>query len=133
MFSTLFGEGVTLFEMKRPLNILYHPSAMIIDLFTSLLNKYELGMMTKFMDASRMIIGTTKLTSESGFEEWILIKTPTKPVINSKNQDKTVIWMLTLFVLRLFLFDSSDNASLKNLSFSSLKSTKDYPFIAFVV
>ena len=104
--ESLFNAGPTRFEAMRPLTQVYQPSAMIPLFLTSSLKMYVLGIMMKFRQVSKITIIEIRSGLDSGLK---FTPRHTKPAMNSKDHEITVIWRLTLFVLRRLSFELSDN------------------------
>ena len=107
--ESLFNAGPTRFEAMRPLTQVYQPSAMIPLFLTSSLKMYVLGIMMKFRQVSKITIIEIRSGLDSGFSIWKFTPRQTKPAMNSKDHEITVIWRLTLFILRRLSFELSDN------------------------
>ena len=104
--ESLFGAGPTLFEYMWPLTPMYQPSAMIPLFLTSSLKMYVLGIMMKFRQVSKITIIEIRSGLDAGLK---FTPRQTKPAINSRDHEITVIWRLTLFILRRLSFEPSDN------------------------
>ena len=104
--ESLFEVRPTRFEAMRPLTPMRQPSAMIPRFLTSSLMMYVLGIMMKFRQASKITIIEIRSGLDSGLK---FTPRHTKPAMNSKDHDITVIWRLTLFILRRLSFELSDN------------------------
>ena len=116
--ESLFTARPTLFETTRPLTPMYQPSAMILLFLTSSLKMYVLGIMMKFRQVSKITIIEIRSGLDSGLK---FTPRQNKPAMNSKDHEITVIWRLTLFVLRRLIFELSDNTICILSLFSFLK------------
>ena len=104
--ESLFEARPTRFEAMRALTPLRQPSAMIPLFLTSSLKMYVLGIMMKFRQASKITIIEIRSGLDSGLK---FTPRQTKPAMNSKDHEITVIWRLTLCILRRLSFELSDN------------------------